>query len=336
MKIILSRKGFDSSFGGYPSPIFPNGSLLSLPIPGHNYVSGYDYNNDKYVPVEYKFLQIPSKLRKFLEREGLNDIESYNDLMLNLFMNKQGEKIKKIKKALLEKNKPYYCHLDSDIILEVLPNVHRKPMFGVLPNYIETFKDIIKPHDLFLFYGWYRWVIIDNGRIRYAINRDSDKINHKISVKGMHLIYGYFQVGRIIRSKSDLESWIEQNQIKHPHLDKNLWNKSKNGIYIATKKLVLNKKETKFSGAGIFNFNKELILTEMNKKLSNSLNKSIWRNDYFPPSSYISHYGNKIDKSHWTDNGCFQWKTYGQEFVIEDCPVFERFISNNILKFIDS
>jgi hypothetical protein len=33
MRIILSRKGFDSSAGGVPSPIFPDGRLLSLPIP---------------------------------------------------------------------------------------------------------------------------------------------------------------------------------------------------------------------------------------------------------------------------------------------------------------
>lgn len=33
MKIILSRKGFDSVSGGCPSPILPDGSLLSLPIP---------------------------------------------------------------------------------------------------------------------------------------------------------------------------------------------------------------------------------------------------------------------------------------------------------------
>ena len=33
MKVILSRKGFDSSSGGVPSPIFPDGSLCALPIP---------------------------------------------------------------------------------------------------------------------------------------------------------------------------------------------------------------------------------------------------------------------------------------------------------------
>lgn len=33
MKLILSRKGFDTGSGGGPSPILPDGSMLSLPIP---------------------------------------------------------------------------------------------------------------------------------------------------------------------------------------------------------------------------------------------------------------------------------------------------------------
>ena len=33
MKVILSRKGFDSAYGGYPSPILPSGEMISLPIP---------------------------------------------------------------------------------------------------------------------------------------------------------------------------------------------------------------------------------------------------------------------------------------------------------------
>ena len=34
MKIIISRKGFDSGTGGCPSPILPDGRMFSLPIPG--------------------------------------------------------------------------------------------------------------------------------------------------------------------------------------------------------------------------------------------------------------------------------------------------------------
>ncbi|WP_267939832.1 hypothetical protein [Paraburkholderia flagellata] len=33
MKIIFSRKGFDSQYGGVPSPILPDGSLQTSPIP---------------------------------------------------------------------------------------------------------------------------------------------------------------------------------------------------------------------------------------------------------------------------------------------------------------
>ena len=33
MRIVLSRKGFDSDSGGHPSPILPDGKMLSLPIP---------------------------------------------------------------------------------------------------------------------------------------------------------------------------------------------------------------------------------------------------------------------------------------------------------------
>lgn len=50
MKIILSRKGFDSSAGGCPSPILPDGQLLSLPIP------------DAQSPTRYADLGLPSGL----------------------------------------------------------------------------------------------------------------------------------------------------------------------------------------------------------------------------------------------------------------------------------
>lgn len=33
MKVVLSRKGFDSGYGRIPSPVLPDGTLLSLPIP---------------------------------------------------------------------------------------------------------------------------------------------------------------------------------------------------------------------------------------------------------------------------------------------------------------
>ena len=50
MKIVLSRKGFDSASGGCPSPILPDGRLRSLPIPDNRSVIKYSsiYSDDDY------------------------------------------------------------------------------------------------------------------------------------------------------------------------------------------------------------------------------------------------------------------------------------------------
>ena len=45
-RIIISRKGFDSAAGGCPSPIFPDGTMYSLPVPG----------DDVEKPIRYKDL----------------------------------------------------------------------------------------------------------------------------------------------------------------------------------------------------------------------------------------------------------------------------------------
>ena len=50
-RIILSRKGFDSKFGGKPSPIFRDKRIFSIPIPQeepapHRY-KDVKYNNEK-------------------------------------------------------------------------------------------------------------------------------------------------------------------------------------------------------------------------------------------------------------------------------------------------
>ena len=50
MKVILSRKGFDSSNGGYPSPILPDGTMLSLPIPDD---IGLSYSEIQYNGITY-------------------------------------------------------------------------------------------------------------------------------------------------------------------------------------------------------------------------------------------------------------------------------------------
>ena len=58
MKIIFSRKGFDSGSGGTPSPIFPNGHMVSLPIPDKQSLIRYEDIQRE----EYSFGKIVSDL----------------------------------------------------------------------------------------------------------------------------------------------------------------------------------------------------------------------------------------------------------------------------------
>ena len=44
MKIILSRKAFDSRHGGHASPILPDWTMLSLPIPRPRFEDELEYS----------------------------------------------------------------------------------------------------------------------------------------------------------------------------------------------------------------------------------------------------------------------------------------------------
>lgn len=52
MKVIFSRKGWDSEFGGKPSPIFEDGAMLSMPIPRENESIKYSDLSYKGMPIE--------------------------------------------------------------------------------------------------------------------------------------------------------------------------------------------------------------------------------------------------------------------------------------------
>lgn len=172
MKVILSRKGFDSGTGGYPSPILPDGTLLSLPIP--------DATSDiKYSDLKHKE-------------------NSYYELMKSLkgtYLKDNGNK------SSLSKNTS--CHLDPDLVYDVFAREKGwRGIFGQIDraqSHLENQE--VKEGDLFLFFGWFRRTIVIGGKLKFD---PSDKF-------GRHIIYGYLQVEEVIQADDQrkLKSWME-------------------------------------------------------------------------------------------------------------------------------
>lgn len=130
MRIILSRKGFDSANGAQPNPILPDGTLLSLPIPdkkGNNPFSSLYWN-------------------------GM----SYYDIIHSL---KPGTKLKA----------EDMCHLDPDLREEVKDRTQGwKPAFGQSEGALTHLRNHgVSIGDLFLFFGWFKATEEKDGQLMY-------------------------------------------------------------------------------------------------------------------------------------------------------------------------
>ncbi|MBP5526137.1 MAG: hypothetical protein J6Y11_11125 [Paludibacteraceae bacterium] len=133
-KISLSRKGFDSGYGRIPSPILPDGTLLTMPIPD----SGAIQNS-------YESLVYQGK--------------SYYDIIKELSPN--------------TKIKPQdNCHLDPDLFSNCKSReLGWKPSFGQTGAALSHLnKQGFGLEDLFLFFGWFRETESFNGQLRYRKN----------------------------------------------------------------------------------------------------------------------------------------------------------------------
>ncbi|MBE96666.1 MAG: hypothetical protein CMG89_17090 [Marinobacter sp.] len=118
MKLILSRKGFDSSAGGCPSPVFPDGSFYTLPIPDSR--SRITYGD--------------------IRHEGLN----VGKLVADLTGDRRGGARK--------------AHLDPDLIADAYPReTGWRPCLGqtgAAQGHLR--KQQVGEGDLFLFFGLFR------------------------------------------------------------------------------------------------------------------------------------------------------------------------------------
>jgi hypothetical protein len=129
MKIVLSRKGFDSSAGGVASPILPDGTLLSLPIPDPN--SDISYND--------------------LNGSGYSLGQIVEDLT---------------RSAVTAQDK---AHLDPDLEFGTYRRRPGwRPLFGqdgAAQGHL--MRSGVRKGDLFLFFGWFRQTQFENSHLRF-------------------------------------------------------------------------------------------------------------------------------------------------------------------------
>ncbi len=136
MKIIFSRKGFDSKFGGFPSPVLPDGTMISFPIPSQD-------------------------VRQFADvKVGSN--KSVMDLMVELG----------ISSRLVRRT----CHLDPDLDPDAVPRkAGWRPSLGQIgAAQTHLSQQGVGVGDLFLFFGWFRKTRLQNGRLQYVPGKDNE------------------------------------------------------------------------------------------------------------------------------------------------------------------
>ncbi|WP_136255421.1 hypothetical protein [Onishia niordana] len=130
MKLILSRKGFDTAAGGVPSPIFPDGRLLSLPIPDARSTIAYHH----------------------IDHEGASLGPLVAELTRGRITAGQG------------------AHLDPDLLAQSLPRRPGwRPLFGQMGQAQGHLRNQgVGPGDLFLFFGLFRRVERRGGAWRWV------------------------------------------------------------------------------------------------------------------------------------------------------------------------
>lgn len=260
MKVILSRKGFDSTYGGYPSLILPNRQMVSLPIPSSK-------DNFAYSDLWY-------------------DGVTYMD-----YMKRISHKICDKKNVVLdEKTK---CHLDPDINRYVLKN--REPewrgCFGqVGPAQAVLDKCLVGEGDLFLFFGWFNFILEQGGVLSFAKGG------------GFHAIYGYLQIDRKYYTSTNpsMPEWTKY----HPHMSERRRIRPNNCIYVAKESASWNKN---IPGYGCFLYDEKLRLTK------SGMSRSKWDLPDFFRGLDITYHSNDSWKENYFQSAC-----RGQEFVIEE------------------
>ncbi len=230
-RIVFSRKGFDGGAGGVPSPIFPDGRMLSLPIPATRGMGSPPAS-------------------------GAECAQSHSDLEWN------GRRVSNIVDSLRGRRpKIDGIHLDPDLDPDLKIKGKRRPpgwrglfgQSGPAQRVLEGSKpeEGLVRGDLFLFFGLFSRVIEDSLGMRYA---SREKLN---------VLFGWLQIEEIepITDKRVLRAKYPWAAC-HPHLQDS-YSRIHNTLYVAREELEIEGAKTGIPGYGAFPyFSEPLQLSE--------------------------------------------------------------------------
>lgn len=160
MKIVFSRKGLDSSFGNYASPILPDGQLCWVPIPE-------DSRNKPGLP-KYEEIQF--------------DKTSLGDIMNSITDGKFG----------LNRT----AHLDPDIIFSHRNRPDGwMPIFGQTGAAERHLRNQgVDIGDIFLFFAWFKQCTYIDGKLRYDKTApDIHALYGWMQIENKYTIDGFFR-----------------------------------------------------------------------------------------------------------------------------------------------
>lgn len=275
MRIILSRKGFDSSAGGVASPVLPSGALCSLPIPE----PGDDERGRRYGAIEVGGAAL-------------------GPIVANL----TGERLGPANVA----------HLDPDLDAGSVPRrAGWKPLFGqagAAERHLQN--QGVGPGDLFLFFGWFREVEEDVGRLRYVAHSPD-----------RHVLLGWLQVERRLSAaeRGALPTWA----LDHPHAVGPYG--QNDSLYVATDELQLDGQPLGVPGGGLFrDYDPALCLTAAGQS------RSVWALPAWSHpegrGSCLSYHRRLERWSRMNGQTLLQTVGRGQEFVL-DCADYPEAVS---------
>jgi len=279
-RIILSRKGWDSAAGGFPSPILQDGFPLSIPIPD--------------------------------QKSGI----CYGDLLLPDGRKLMGKLVQQLSNGARQPGE--HVHLDPDIREGAMLRPSFRGAFGQsgaaqthLWNQGVRADETGRCNDLFLFFGLFREVVEDHGNWKYRRGAPDLQL-----IFGWLQVDEIIPLAKQRPEWAKQHPHCVPSGVVKSELGKN-WDSpdNNNTLYAASEKLSFCNR----AGAGVFQFH-DVVNSDPKRLTNPAGPASRWRLPEFFRRDDLTPLSNIGAKANWTRDGdrwLVQRRGPGQEFVLE-------------------